>query len=353
MWFPFAMLGFPNVCLAIFAPFYGYLTNYYLGRNFMIFNIFLLVVGLVLLVYGANWLVDGASSVAAKLGVSAMVVGLTVVAFGTSMPELVVNIMSSFSGNSGLAIGNVVGSNTINILVVLGLSALIRPIAIKKTTIRIEIPYSLFAAGVLFFLANDALIDGANQSILSRIDGVILLSFLGIFFYYTYLSSKSEKHPPMANVKIRKTGYSVLLILAGILGLYFGGKFIVDSATYLAQSLGIPDAIIGLTVVALGTSLPELVTSAVAAYKGNVDIAVGNVLGSNIFNIFMVLGVSSLIKPLPFYPKANVDILVTALASLLLLVFAMAGRGRRIGRKEGALFLVIYSSYLVYIVFNL
>ncbi|MDD2549679.1 MAG: calcium/sodium antiporter [Bacteroidales bacterium] len=318
----------------------------------MILDVILLIIGLVLLVYGANWLVDGASSVAAKLGVSAMVVGLTVVAFGTSMPELVVNIMSSVKGSSGLAIGNVVGSNTINILIVLGVSALIRPIAVKRSTIRVEIPYSLFAAAMLFLLANDVLIDGASESVLSRIDGIVLLSFLGLFFYYTYFSSKSEKNPHIPDVKVRKTWLSILLILAGIVGLYFGGQLIVDSAIQIAQSLGIPDSIIGLTVVALGTSLPELVTSAVAACKGNIDIAVGNVLGSNIFNIFMVLGVSSLIRPLPFYPQANIDILMTAFASLLLFIVVLLGRGQRIDRKGGAFFVAIYLSYLVYIIVN-
>ena len=318
----------------------------------MLLDVVLLIVGIVLLVYGASWLVDGASSIASKLGVSAFVVGLTVVAFGTSMPELVVNVMASISGSSGLAIGNVVGSNTINILLVLGISAVIRPINVKSSTIRIEIPYSLFAAVVLFILANDVLIDGAKESILSRIDGLILLSLLGIFFYYTFLSAKGEKHVPIEDVKVRKVKISLLLIGAGIAGLFFGGKLIVDSATQIAQSLGVSDSIIGLTIVALGTSLPELVTSAVAAYKGNADIAVGNVLGSNIFNIFMVLGVSSLIKPLPFYPQANDDILMTCVASVLLFVFVVAGPGRQIGRKRGGLFVAIYVAYLVYIIFN-
>lgn len=318
----------------------------------MMLDVVLLVVGLVLLVYGANWLVEGASSIASKLGVSAFVVGLTVVAFGTSMPELVVNIMSSIKGNSGLAIGNIVGSNTINVLVVLGISALIRPIKVKSSTIRIEIPYSIFAAAILFLLANDVLIDGASVSILSRIDGVVLLSFLGIFFYYTFLSSKDAKHIAKGYVKERKMKISLLLIFAGIVGLYLGGKLIVDSATQIAQLMGVPDSIIGLTIVALGTSLPELVTSAVAAYKGNADIAVGNVLGSNIFNICMVLGISSLIKPLPFYPQANIDILMTGFASLLLLVFAFAGPGQRIDRKEGGLFVAVYVGYLVYVIMS-
>jgi len=318
----------------------------------MILEIFLLILGLVLLIYGADKLVEGASSVAAKLGVSAFIIGLTVVAFGTSMPEMVVNIIASFSGNSGLAIGNVIGSNTINILVVVGITAIVRPLTVLGSTIRIEIPYSLLAAVVLFFLANDMLIDGAEASILSRVDGLILVTFLGLFLYYTYYSAKSDKYAPVAQVKDRKNYISILMIVGGILGLYFGGKLIVDSATEIARSLGVSDAIIGLTVVAVGTSLPELVTSVVAAYKGNADIAIGNVLGSNIFNIFMVLGISSVIRPLPFYPAANIDIMVAGLASIMLFAFALFGKGQKISRIEGSVFVIIYLVYLVYLVIS-
>ncbi len=320
----------------------------------MILDILLLILGLFLLIFGADKLVEGASSVAAKLGISAFVIGLTVVAFGTSMPEMVVNILASFSGNSGLAIGNVVGSNIINILVVVGIAAIIKPINVHSSTIRIEIPYSLLAAIMLFLLANDALIDGAEQSILSRIDGMVLVTFLGLFLLYTYYSAKSDKYAPITQVKERKTYISVFMILGGVLGLYFGGELIVNSATTIAKSMGISDAIIGLTVVALGTSLPELVTSAVAAYKGNSDIAIGNVLGSNIFNVFMVLGISSVIRPLPFYPAANIDILVAGLASILLFAFAIKGseKGHRIDQREGWLFVLIYVGYVVYLVFS-
>jgi cation:H+ antiporter len=316
----------------------------------MLIDILILVVGLTILILGANWLVEGASTVAAKLGVSAFTIGLTVVAFGTSMPEFVVNVMASFSGNSGLAIGNIVGSNTINILLVIGIAALIKPVGVKSSTVRIEVPFSLLAAVVLFFLANDMLLDGSDSSILSRIDGLILFSFLSIFLYYTFLSAKSDEHAPVSDVKIRKGYITILMIVGGISGLYFGGKLIVDSSVSIAKLFGISDALIGLTVVAIGTSLPELVTSAVAAFKGNSDIAIGNVLGSNIFNVFMVLGISSIIRPLPFYPSANVDILVTCLASILLFIFALAGPGRRIDRKEGGLFVVIYVGYIVYLI---
>lgn len=318
----------------------------------MILEIFLLAIGLTILILGAHWLVEGASSIAARLGISAFTIGLTVVAFGTSMPELVVNIMASFSGNSGLAIGNIVGSNTVNILVVVGIAAIIKPIHVKSTTVRIEIPFSLMAAVVLLVLTNDVIVDGAKDAILTRTDGFTLIMFLVIFLYYTYLSAKSDKQAPTAEVHLRKWYYSTLMILGGIGGLYLGGKWIVDSATTIARSMGVSDSLIGLTVVAIGTSLPELVTSAVAAYKGNSDIAIGNVLGSNIFNIFMVLGLSSLILPIPLYPGLNVDILVTCLASVLLFIFAQVGSGQKINRAEGALFISIYLAYTIYLILS-
>ncbi len=318
----------------------------------MLVEILILIAGLTILIVGANWLVEGASSVATKLGISSFTIGLTVVAFGTSMPEFVVNVMASLSENSGLAIGNIVGSNTLNILLVLGVAALIKPINFQRSTIRIEIPFSLLAAIVLFILANDKFFNGSNQSVLTFSDGLILLCFLTVFLYYTFLSAKPDTQTPTPDVKIRKTYVTTLMVLGGIAGLYFGGQLIVDSSVSIAKSLGVSDALIGLTVVAVGTSLPELVTSVVAAFKGNSDIAIGNVLGSNIFNIFMVLGFSSLIRPLPFYSSANIDIMVTCLASILLFIFALAGPGRRIDRKEGGLFVAIYVSYIVYLVVN-
>ncbi|MFP4557804.1 MAG: calcium/sodium antiporter [Bacteroidales bacterium] len=316
----------------------------------MLIDILLLAIGLVILILGANWLVDGASSIAAKLGVSAFTIGLTVVAFGTSLPELVVNIMASVEGSSGLAIGNVVGSNTINILLVIGIAALVKPVNIHGTTVKIEIPFSLLAALALFVLANDVLIDGAQVSVLSRTDGILLMMFLGIFLYYTLLSAKKDEHAPVSKIIRRKNYISILMVTVGVAGLYFGGELIVNSAISIAQMAGISESLIGLTVLALGTSLPELVTSVVAAFKGNSDLAIGNVLGSNIFNIFMVLGVSSTIMPLTFYPESNIDIMVTCLASVLLFSFALLGPGQKIDRKEGALFVSIYIAYIVYLV---
>ncbi len=316
----------------------------------MIIEILLLITGLIVLILGAHWLVEGASSVAARLGISAFTIGLTVVAFGTSMPEFVVNILASYSGNSGLAIGNIVGSNTINILLIVGIAALIKPVNVKSTTVRIEIPFTLLAAIILLVLTNDVIIDKGSEPILTRSDGITLLLFFSIFLYYTFLSAKTDISAPVSSVKVRKGYLSVLMVLGGIIGLYIGGKLIVDSATIIARALGVSDSLIGLTIVAIGTSLPELVTSVVAAYKGNSDIAIGNILGSNIFNIFMVLGFSSLIMPIPLYAGFNVDILVTCLASLLLFTFALAGPGQKIDRKEGALFVTIYLAYMAYLI---
>jgi len=318
----------------------------------MLIDILLITVGMALLIFSANWLVEGASSIAARLGIAPLTIGLTVVAFGTSMPELVVNVMASFGGNSGLAIGNVVGSNTINIFLILGIAALVRPINVQSKTVRIEIPFSLLAAIVLFIMANDILFDGMTESVLTRTDGLTLLAFFLIFIYYTFSSAKSDPLAPASEVKQRKTWLSIIMIIVGIGGLVGGGKVIVDSAVSMAQLLGVSDALIGLTVVAIGTSLPELATSVVAAYKGNSDIAVGNVVGSNIFNVFMVLGISGTLNPIPFHPSANVDLLVTCLASVLLFVFAVAGPGRKIDRKEGIAFILFYLAYLGYLIYG-
>jgi cation:H+ antiporter len=316
----------------------------------MLVDILLITIGMALLIFSANWLVEGASSIATRLGIAPLTIGLTVVAFGTSMPELVVNVMASFGGNSGLAIGNVVGSNTINIFLILGIAALVRPLNVQSKTVRVEIPFSLLGALVLFVMANDMLFDGMEESVLTRTDGLTLLAFFIIFLYYTFRSAKSDPLAPASEVKQRKVWLSIIMIVVGIGGLVGGGKVIVDSAVSMAQMLGVSDSLIGLTVVAIGTSLPELATSVVAAYKGNSDIAVGNVVGSNIFNVFMVLGISGALKPIPLHASANIDLLVTCLASVLLFFFAIVGPGRQIDRKEGAAFVLIYLGYLAYLI---
>lgn len=308
--------------------------------------------GFILLIKGADLLVDGASSIAKKMKVSNISIGLTVVAFGTSMPELVVNIFASYQGNPEIAIGNILGSNIANILLILGISAIIYPLTVQKNTIWKEIPFSLLAAIIVGILASDALIDGRNFSELSRSDGFILIGFFVIFMYYIVSIAKDADDTQDIEIKDMSNGKSILYLIGGLLGLTIGGKFIVDGAVQIAGEFGLSESFIGLTVVAIGTSLPELATSAVAAYKKNVDIAVGNIVGSNIFNIFWILGVSSLIKPLPFNPSSIYDLLMTLLASLFLFLFLFVGRKHQIDKTKGIIFVLIYIGYIVFLSMN-
>jgi cation:H+ antiporter len=309
----------------------------------------LFVVGFVLLIKGADYLVEGSSSLAKRLGVSDLVIGLTIVSFGTSAPELIVNIVASFKGAGDIGIGNILGSNIANIFLILGVSAVIYPLAVKREITWKQIPLNFLAAIVLFLMANDALIDKADSSILSHIDGYILISFFIIFLYYTVHLAKTEKNGE-AHTETRPVYLSILMTVGGIVGLAYGGQWVVNGAVIIAEGFGLSEALIGLTIVAVGTSLPELATSAVAAYKRNTDIAVGNVVGSNIFNIFWVLGLSAAIKPLPFRPEINTDILVFLFATLLLFSFSFVGGRNKINRAEGIIFLVAYVAYIVFLV---
>jgi cation:H+ antiporter len=307
------------------------------------------IAGFAVIIKGADFLVDGSSSIARRFRVSELVIGLTVVAFGTSTPELFVNIMASLKGNTEIAIGNVLGSNIANILLILGVSSVICPLSVTKGTVWKEIPFSLLAAMVLGLMANDQLIDKNGISVLTRIDGFVLLCFFIIFLYYSFSIAKEiegiETHVPSKEHGLTK---SVLLVVSGLAGLCFGGDWIVEGAVKLAYKLGISQSVVGLTIVAVGTSLPELATSTVAAHKGKPDIAVGNVVGSNIFNIFFVLGVSSIIKPIPFQSRSNIDIGIVILASMLLFTFMFTGQKRSIDRWEGIVSLVLYGAYLVF-----
>ena len=310
----------------------------------------LLTGGLVLLIFGSNWLVDGASSLARKLNISDIVIGLTVVAFGTSSPELVVNLIASFNGNTDIAIGNILGSNIFNILAILGITALFLPVAVKNNTVWKEIPFSILAIVIVAFIANDVLIDGYQKNEISRIDGLVLLGFFSIFMAYTFILAKQSG--PLMEVEevIMSTPKSGLYVIVGLAGLFFGGRFLVMGAVDIARTLGMTDSVIGLTVVAAGTSLPELATSITAALKKNSDIAIGNVVGSNIFNLFFILGISAVIRPLPFSVSSNFDIIAVIVASLLMFLFVFIRKGRKIDRLEGAFFLILYLAYTIYIV---
>jgi cation:H+ antiporter len=307
----------------------------------------LFAIGFIFLIKGADFLVDGAASIARRLSVSDLVIGLTVVAFGTSTPELFVNIIASTKGNTDIAIGNVLGSNIANVFLILGISAVICPLAVTRGTVWKEIPFSALAAMVLLFAANDQIFDGAAASVLTRIDGLIFFCFFVIFIYYTF-SIAVRVEGLEAHLPAGRYGWlhAVLYVIIGLAGLTIGGKWIVDGAIALATLLGMSESLIGLTIVAVGTSLPELATSAVAAYKKNAEIAVGNVVGSNIFNIFFVLGISAFIKPLPFQTKNNVDIAAVIFSSLLLFFFMFSGKKRSLDRWEGIVFLLFYAGYI-------
>lgn len=306
----------------------------------------LLAGGFGILILGADFLVSGASSLARRLNVSDLVIGLTIVAFGTSTPELFVNIFASVNGNTDIAIGNILGSNIFNILFILGISALICPLAVTENTIRKEIPLSVLTVIVLAVLAKD--IPGGDADVLTWIDGLILLFLFLIFVAYVLKIAKIRNNQETKQYSLLR---SVLFIVLGLSGTVLGGKLVLSGAVQLARNLGASESLIGLTIVAAGTSLPELATSSVAAYRRNSDIAVGNIVGSNIFNILFILGVSALIRPLPFRSGSNLDIGIVMISTLLLLRFMVAGREKNtVERWEGVVFLIIYAIYLGYCV---
>lgn len=298
----------------------------------------LLVVGFVLLVWGADWLVDGASGLAKRYRVSDLVIGLTIVAMGTSMPELVVNLASVGNGSTDLAITNVLGSNILNIFLILGSTALLYPIMSQATSRRVDIPLAAMA-GVLVLLF------GLFSDGIPRWGGILLLVIFATYMYYTFRHAKSgteaeETFRPM------KLWRALVLIVLGLTGLVLGGEMIVKSAVHIAEKAGVSEALIGLTIVALGTSLPELATSLIAAAKKNCDIALGNVVGSNIFNVFMILGCTAIVKPLPAYTGLVLDSIMAALGCALVWVFVMTNKRHQIYWWHGAILLIIYGGYL-------
>lgn len=299
-------------------------------------------------------LVEGASSIGKKMQISSLVIGLTIVSFGTSLPELFVNLNASFNDSSELAVGNILGSNVANILLILGVSAIICPLPITRNTYFTEIPFSLTATLLLGFLANAHIFgEHANtgELYISREDGFILLFFFLMFLGYVYIISKQKNSGfVVEEVSEVPTGKSVVLIIIGIIGLYFGGEWVVAGAMLIARDFGLSETFIGLTVVAIGTSLPELVTSIMAALKKNTDIAVGNAIGSNIFNLLWILGLSAVIKPLEFFVVSNTDILMIVIASTMLIMAVIVGRKPIISRWEGGWFVLAYIIYMVFLI---
>lgn len=310
----------------------------------MITTYLLFIAGFVALIYGANWLVDGATSVGMRAKLSPLIIGLTIVAFGTSLPELIINIFSCAKGSSGLAIGNILGSNTMNILLILGVAAIIYPIDVSRISIRRDIPVGFFATALLALMANGFFIN--NSHTINAIDGIILLASGLLYLWFTMKKTPSNPEP-VESVEIplswKKT---ILLLVGGIGGLYLGGELVSRNAQIIALSWGMSESLVGLTIVAIATSLPELITSIVAAMKKNSAIAIGNVLGSNILNIFIVLGISSLITPLVFEPQLNKQLFILFAANLFMLLFIFTGKGRRISRPEGILLLCMFVLFL-------
>lgn len=312
----------------------------------------LFIIGFFILIKGATFLVDGAASIAKRFKISNIVIGLTIVALGTSTPEFIINIFASVQGNTEIAIGNILGSTIANILLILGVSSIIYPLATRSNTVWKEIPLSLLAAILLGVLVNDVRIDNGVFAGLTRIDGIVLLSFFIIFIYYTFGISKIDEQDTVEADDVKELSYlkSAIYIVSGLLGLMLGGKWIVDGAVKIAELFHVSQSLIGLTIVAIGTSLPELATSAMAAYKKQSDIAIGNVVGSNIFNIFWVLGFSALIRPLPFSVNNDLDILVTIVSSALLFFIMFVGKKHTIEKWQGILMVAMYVAYIIYLI---
>jgi len=303
----------------------------------------LLIVGFVALILGANWLVNGATSVGIRAKLSPLIIGLTIVAFGTSLPEMIVNVFSCAKGSPGLAIGNIIGSNTMNILLILGVSSLIWPIDVSRVSIRRDIPAGFVATLAITLMAN-YLFTGQARTI-NWIEGIVLL-LMG-FSYLLLTMLKNDPQEETENIQeAMPWGKTIFALIAGIVGLYLGGELVSRNAQILARNWGMSESTIGLTVVATATSLPELITSIVAATKKNSGIAIGNVLGSNILNIFIVLGISALITPLPFDPMMNKQLMILFAANVLMLMFVFTGKGRKISRWEGVLLTLGYVGFM-------
>ncbi len=315
----------------------------------MLYPILFCILGFIALIKGADFLITGASSLAKKLRVSEIVIGLTVVAFGTSTPELVVSTFASAQGNSDIVLGNIIGSNIFNILLILGISGLIYPLNVLKNTVWREIPFALFAVIAMYFLAADSTPGFQGSGIISAGDGIIMLSFFALFILYVFYISKISSHDNNP-VKLYSTPLTILMILGGLIGLFIGGKLVVDNSVIIARLLGMSDKLIALTIVAGGTSLPELVTSAVAAYKKRCEIAVGNIVGSGIFNILLILGISSVIKPITFTEVFNTDMFVMAAATLILFITMFTGKKHRLDRWEAAILLAGYIAYTIFLI---
>ena len=310
--------------------------------------LFLLIIGFAALILGANWLVNGATSIGVKAKLSPLIIGLTIVAFGTSLPEMIVNVFSCIKGSPGLAIGNIIGSNTMNILLILGVSSMIFPIDVSRISIRRDIPAGFIATFAITLMAND-FFRGTSGTI-SWVEGLVLLG-MGVGYLWLTFKKSSDDSDDSEQQEL-PWGKTIFQLVLGIIGLYLGGELVSRNAQILALSWGMSESTVGLTVVATATSLPELITSIVAALKKNSSIAIGNVLGSNILNIFMVLGVSSLITPLPFDTHMNHQLMILFAANAIMLTTVFTGKGRKISRFEGSILTLGYVAFMLFSLYN-
>lgn len=318
----------------------------------MVVTYLLFFLGIILLIKSADYLVRGSSSLAEKIHIPTIFIGITIVSIGTTMPELIVNILAAIKGVPEIAFGNILGSIMANIFLVLGITAIITPIKIERNAVWKEIPLALVAIIILFVVSNSIMIDGVNFNTITRTSGIVMLLFFFVFIYYSievFKQTRKKLEKQAIGVKKKSNLIITLMILGGVLGLYFGGKFTVDGAILLAQQLGISEFLISATIIAIGTSLPELTTGIIAARRKETGIVVGNVVGANIFNVFWILGVTAIIAPILVPSFINLDILIAGAATIILLIAVFTGKTRNIERWEGVLFLILYVAYLVFL----
>lgn len=315
-------------------------------------NFILLLLGFLLLIVGAGKLIESSSSLARRMNIPDIVIGLTVVALGTSAPELVVNVMASSKGQSAMVLGNVLGSNIFNILVILGITSIVKPLIVKRNTTWLEIPLSLMAALIVLVIGSDIFLDASDQNIISRTDGIILLGLFLIFLVYNLeLAQKGNEGNIVIEAKEQSVLMATVWFIGGLAGLVIGGQLIVNNVVSLARSFGISERVIAITIISTGTSLPELAASFVAVKKGKVDMAIGNVVGSGIFNIFLILGTSSVIRPIQVSSEALPDIFLNIVANLLLFTFLFFNTKRNLRRVEGIVFIILYIFYIIYLLY--
>ncbi len=319
----------------------------------MIVQILLLIAGLALIVFGADWLVDGSSSLARRAGISEFVIGLTIVGFGTSCPELVVSLTGAIQGNSDISVGNVLGSNIVNTLLILGVTSLFYPVTMTRSNCKIDIPVC-FGATLLFVLMgmNSSIFGSGDSDVLSRVEGIILLVVFALYLFYCFKAGKGIDEDSSSQKTVR-VPIALLLIAAGLAGLIFGGRLFVDSAVSIARMTGVSDKFIAVTILAIGTSLPELATCIVAAIKRRGQLALGNILGSNVFNILLILGTSAIVTPLSLSSVTAVDIAALLMSTVLITLFAHTGKGQRLDRIEGIILLLSYASYMYWLIVKL